>query len=310
MTRNAGWKAHLRDDPLPWLLEPANPSARYLALRHVLGRPAEGPDVVEARAGILEAEPAAGILAAQWPDGYWVTPDRGYTPRYRATVWQIMFLAQLGAPPDERIERACEFVWEHSWQEDGLFTPHQDPELDDLVNLNGNLLYALAWFGYAGDLRVRQTLDALARLDLAALLEAGQVDAVVKIARGLLVLRLELPPALATFLDEAVEFLARLLPNDARRNRSTNPRRQFGFPLAEEADLLEMVTVLGQLGAAGSTGVRLAREVVVSKQDHAGRWTLETVPGKMWTSVGDLGQANKWVTMRALLSVVSTNPSR
>ncbi len=285
-----------RGDSLPWLLEPANPSARYLTLRHVLGRSEDDPDVVAARAGILEAEPAAGILAAQWPDGYWVTPDRGYTPRYRATVWQIMFLAQLGAARDERIERACEFVWSHSRREDGTFTPHQDPELDDLVNLNGNLLRALVHFGYAGDPRVREVLEGLGGLALQSLVDAGHTDAVVKLCRGLLAL----PPALLSellsgFLDDASGFLLRRLTHQIDESRLN-----FGFPLAEETDLLEMLYVAGRMGAGGDPRAASGVEIVASKQDQNGRWKLDTLPGKMWASFGELGQPNKWVTLRAL----------
>ena len=33
------------------------------------------------------------------PGGYWVKPGGGYSPKYRANVWQIMLLAELGADP-------------------------------------------------------------------------------------------------------------------------------------------------------------------------------------------------------------------
>lgn len=287
------WMEHLQDDPLPWLLEPANPSARYLTLRHVLGRPEEDPDVAEARAGILAAEPAASILAAQWPDGHWITPDRGYTPRYRGTVWQIMFLAQLGAPRDERLERACEFVWEHSRRADGLFTPHKHPHIDDLVRFNGSLLWALAQFGYVGDPRISQVLDVLAKLDLAPLFRAGHVAAVVKLSRGLQALPAA-PTPLRSFLDDAVEFIADHLLAEA------GGWINFAFPLAEKTDLLEMLTALLEAHAGGDARIQSAIEMVVSKQDQNGRWLLESAPGKTWASFGEPGRANKWVTVRAL----------
>jgi hypothetical protein len=301
---NAGWRRYLRADPVPWLLEPANPSARYLTLRHVLGRPADSLDVTEARAGILRADPAASILAAQWPDGYWVTPDRGYTPRYRATVWQIMFLAQLGAPRDARIERACEFVWENSRRDGGLFTPHKHPRLRDtsaglsasLANLNGNLLWTLAHFGYAGDPRTEQVVDALAALNLTRLLRADDVAAVVKLARGLQALPADLPAPLRSFLDDAVEFVA-----DHLSPQADDEFLRLGFPLAEKTDLLEMLTVLLQeTDAVRGAPVRSAVALIVTKQDQRGRWLLDAVPGKMWVSFGEPGRANKWVTVRAL----------
>jgi hypothetical protein len=52
---------------LDWLLEtdPANPGVRYLALRHLLGRPDSDAEVAAARRVIVESGPAAATLAAQ-----------------------------------------------------------------------------------------------------------------------------------------------------------------------------------------------------------------------------------------------------
>lgn len=293
--RRAGGRSYLRGDPIPWLLEPANPSARYLTLRQVLCRPEDAPDVVEAQAGILHAEPAASILAAQWPAGHWVAPDRGYTPRYRATVWQIMFLAQLGAPRDPHIELACEFVWQHSRRADGLFTPHKRPRLEDLANLNGSLLWALVQFGYAGDPRMEQVLEVLAGLNLAQLLRANHVSAVVKLSKGLQALSIDCPAPLRSFLDDATGLIARDFPQ-----RVDDRYLDLWFPVAEKTDLLEMLAVLQETNAVSSPQVRTAIDSVVRKQDGGGSWPLAPLPGKMWASVGEPGRANKWVTIRAL----------
>jgi len=82
---------------LRWLLEPDNPSARYLTLRTLLGRSDQEDDVLAARAAIPRTPPARAILQAQYPAGYWIKPDRGYSPRYKATIWQLIFMADLGA---------------------------------------------------------------------------------------------------------------------------------------------------------------------------------------------------------------------
>jgi len=44
--------AMLRADPTEWLLEPENPSVRYLTLTHLLDRPQDDPLVAEARAAM------------------------------------------------------------------------------------------------------------------------------------------------------------------------------------------------------------------------------------------------------------------
>lgn len=91
------WRTRLRDDPLPWLLDAANPAVRHLALRDLLDRPADDAEVVEARKAATRTDPIASILAAQDPAGWWEKPGPGYATKYRGTVWQLIFLDQLGA---------------------------------------------------------------------------------------------------------------------------------------------------------------------------------------------------------------------
>lgn len=100
----SSWTSVLKGDPIRWLLEDSNPAVRHLALRQLLDRPAEDDEVRLAQAAAMETDPIAAILAAQYPEGYWVKPGAGYAPKYRGTVWQVVFLDQLGADGnDERV---------------------------------------------------------------------------------------------------------------------------------------------------------------------------------------------------------------
>ena len=153
----------LRGDPLPWLLEPdpANPSVRYFALRELLKRAPDEPEVRQAQAEIMASGPVPAILAAQQPEGYWVKTGNSYSPKYRGIVWQIMFLAEFGADPsDERVRRGCEYLLDHSRLATGAFSFTRPPgPLGAVHCINGNLLYALLRLGYAGDPRVQEALD-------------------------------------------------------------------------------------------------------------------------------------------------------
>ena len=93
----ATWIRMLKEDPLPWLLEEETPAVRHLALRQLLDLPEDAPEVQQARAAAMRADPIAAILAAQEPEGFWVKRGPGYSPKYRATDWQLIFLDQLGA---------------------------------------------------------------------------------------------------------------------------------------------------------------------------------------------------------------------
>lgn len=83
------WRARLRGDPLPWLLDADDPAVRAATLQRLFDRPAHDPEVVAARRAAMTVEPIRSILAAQDQAGWWVKPGPGYTPKYRGTVWQV-----------------------------------------------------------------------------------------------------------------------------------------------------------------------------------------------------------------------------
>lgn len=125
------WRHLLKSNPLPWLLEEETPAVRHLAPRQILDQPADVPEVRQARAAAMRVSPIVDILAAQQPQGYWVKPGPGYSPKYRGTVWQLIFLDQLGADgTDARVRAACEYVLSHSQTETGGFAASgQEPPL-------------------------------------------------------------------------------------------------------------------------------------------------------------------------------------
>ena len=50
------WEERLRGDPVAWLLEDEAPAVRHLALRRLLHRSADDPEVAEARAAAMSDE--------------------------------------------------------------------------------------------------------------------------------------------------------------------------------------------------------------------------------------------------------------
>jgi hypothetical protein len=71
------WQNQLHDDPLPWLLEQDDPGVRYLALRDLLDRPADDPELLAARRLAHAEGPIATVLDAMEPEGYWAEPGAG-----------------------------------------------------------------------------------------------------------------------------------------------------------------------------------------------------------------------------------------
>src|SRR3972149_7173714 len=134
------WREQLRGDPIPWLLAPDNPPVRFFALRDLLDRPPYDPELGEAQAMLMAYPPLQACLEAQYPEGYWVKPGAGYSPKYRATVWQIIFLEQMGADGnDSRVRRGCEYVLNHTQTESGGFgasgsSTHRSPPPSSVVH--------------------------------------------------------------------------------------------------------------------------------------------------------------------------------
>ena len=320
------WKTALNDDPIPWLLEtdPANPGVRYFALRELLDRPEDDPEVQAARAAIMTVEPVPAILDAQYPDGYWVKPGGGYSPKYRGTVWQIIFLAELGADPaDERVRRGCEYLLSHAIAANGAFSAYQEPVPSGSIPcLNGNLLYALHRLGYAEDSRVQMALDWLARAitgeirylksgtsgpGFACSANEGQPCAwgANKAMKALLAVPQERRiPAVRRAIEVGAEFLLSRDPAVADypyTERVSSTWFKFGFPLSYWSDVLETAAVLVELGYGDDPRLANAFQLILSKQDAQGRWKLENaLTGKMWADIEEKGKPSKWVTLRAL----------
>ena len=95
-----------------WLLEKDNPSVRYLALRHLLGRPEDDPEVKAARAAIPRSRVVERLFARQDSGGFWGDPASPYQPKYKASYWTLIVLGHLGlSREDERVQRAVEHIF-------------------------------------------------------------------------------------------------------------------------------------------------------------------------------------------------------
>lgn len=322
------WQSMLNDNPIPWLLEPdpANPGVRYFALRELLERPEDDPEVRQARASIMATGPVPKILDAQYPAGYWVKPGGGYSPKYRSTVWQIIFLAELGADPaDERVRRGCEYILSHSIAANGAFSAYQKPvPSGSILCLNGNLLYALQRLGYRDDPRVQTALDWLVRAitgeggfrylrsgttgpGFACSANEGRPCAwgANKAMKALLAVpEAQRTLAMQRAIAVGAEFLLSRDPAVADypySGRVSSTWFKLGFPLTYWSDVLETTTVLTELGYGDDPRLSNALQLILSKQDAQGRWKLENaLSGKMWTDIEEKGKPSKWVTLRAL----------
>ncbi len=301
---------------LDWLLEKDDPSVRYFTLRHLLDRAEEDAEVRAARRAIMDSTPVKKILSKQKTEGYWVKPDLGYSPKYQATSWQILFLAEFGADgQNEGIRRGCEFWMSHTQSE------KHDGFVHLIYCLNGNMLWALSALGFGEDPRVVRALNWLTGMITGELPHTGSYSwpafgcsandklpcawGAVKALRALV----NLPPALQSSkvnkaTSATVEFLFSRDPAKAdypHRKSVSGEWFKFGFPLSYTSDVLETSLALCEAGHSRDPRLNNAIESILSKRDTDGRWRMKhSLNGKMWTDIETKGKPSKWVTLRAL----------
>ena len=317
-----------------WLLDPAEPGVRYLALRALAQYAADDPEMIQARKAAHDHGPIAAILDAMQPEGYWVEPGSGYNPKYRSTVWSIILLAQLGAVAgeDERIARACSYLIEHSFMPAGQFTSSGQPS-GAIDCLQGNLCWALTALEYP-DPRLEKAFDWMARMEVGeGVAPATDRNASLRYyaakcgpmfrcganlqhpcawgaSKVMLAFSL-LPPADRTpiikrAIDMGIDFLFSidLTKADWPSGDNDRPSRnwwKFGFPVFYVTDLMQIAEGLVGLGYGNDPRIGGLLTMILAKQNPSGQWNLEyDYTGKTWVDFGKKGQASKWVTLRAL----------
>jgi hypothetical protein len=313
----------------------ANPGVRFFVLRDLLGRPEDDPEVVEARRAVMEQGPVPAILAARDPAGYWEKAGSGYYPKYRGTVWSIIYLAQLGADPrDAGVRAGAEYLLANGRAPNGIFS--LTGTLSGNIHcLNGNLGAALLDLGWAADERLAGALELMAHYATGEgvapakdqnvrlyYLKSGTCApgfrcsandrqpcawGAVKVLRALArVPEASRSPVIQAALESAVNFLFSVDPASADypAGYSDKPSRswfRFGFPVFYVTDVLQTAEALTEAGYGGDERLAATYELILDKRDTAGRWKMEyAYKGKTWFDVEERGKPSKWVSLRAM----------
>jgi hypothetical protein len=319
----------LRADPTAWLLGENNPSVRYLTLTNLLEKKETHPDVKRARADIMRTGIVPRILRKQ-KESSWNADGRFYRDKYKGTVWQLIILAEHEADGGcQQIRDACEYVLRCS----------QDPEshgfsYDQSSNglggrrgevipcLTGNMVWSLLKLGFAGDERIQEGIEWIARyqrFDDGVERKPsgwpydryemcwGRHSCHMGVVKSLKALS-AIPIAQRTgpvkeSISKACDYL--LSHHIYRRSHdlakvSKPGWRKLQFPLMYQTDVLEVASLLTGLGVR-DTRMDDALEVIVSKQNENGQWNLEsTFNGRFWVNIEKKNMPSKWITYRAL----------
>ncbi len=319
-----------RPDPTGWLLEADNPSVRYFTLTRIMGKSEEDEQVVQARQDIMITGIVPEILSRQNGDGSWGEPSRFYVAKYQGTVWQLMILAELGADGNHpQVARACEFILENSQDHgSGGFSAYKSEKTGGglpgyvIPCLTGNMVWSLIRLGYLNDERVQKGIgwiNQYQRFD----------DGNTEPPKGWPYDKYQMCFGKHTCHMGAVKALKALadIPEGSRSaetNRTIHAGSEYflahhiykkshdyqlvskpgwlrlGFPLMYQSDILEVLLILSKLNYRDDR-MTDAINLVASKQDDQGRWTLEnSFNGKFIANIEKKGKPSKWITLNAL----------
>ncbi len=328
------------DHTLAWLLEPDEPSVRYLTLKELLGRP-DDPELTEAQRAAMEGGPVADILSHQNADGGFLTPEMvkryglevavtGYQPKYKNTTWQLLFLAQLGADPgDPRVKKLCEFVLDHNYSRGhGVMGIHihwrSGLDFYTLPCFAANMAWSLSTLGYSRDRRVQDTLEWLLkyqRLDDGGFRTPDEwpyrgkrdrcfgshtcFSGVTRVLNAVAAVpENERTAEMKAFVSRAVDFV--LLHRLYRRSHGSGVtiRKEyelFTFPLIHYDDVISVVDTLQRLGVRDKV-VDEGIAYIANKRGPDSRWKLGYTMSRSaaYANFGQRGKPSKWITLRAL----------
>ena len=295
-----GWQQHLNRDPLPWLLDPENPSVRYWTLLDILDQPADSPAVQETRAAIAQQPLVRELFALQHPDGHWgddeTTP---YTAQGAVTV--LTLLHMLGVAPDERTAAGCGSFLRFCQHENGGFSLTKRLRSGIFPCTTGQHLPFLVYFGLGDDPRVRAAFAfVIADMSTADALDCGRYQhrdclwGAIAALNGLAVLPTGMRSAQS---DRVVARLADALL-DARYDFEGEHKRWLTFGVPRAWDLLSALRALAAHGYARDPRFDPLLKLVLARQDEQGRWLCGSV-SRTWP-LEKRNQPSKWVTLDAL----------
>jgi hypothetical protein len=264
-----------------WLLHESDPSLVYRLLTEVDGRTPDDPEVVAARSRVGAGGWAQRILSEQLASGAWASPtadSRGlYVPKYIATNWRLLVLSDMGLTRERpEIERAVQLV----------FAAHDRPDGDlggtgSEVCFTGNAVRYLSRVGYGNEGPVRRSIDWLVATQKpdggwhCDVSEGGTLDCWEALAAFA-----SLPPAQrsagveASIRRGAEFYLERGLLREGPIPYP--PWSRLHYPNHYYYDVLVGLDTLTRLGYGRDPRLGPALDLLESKRDPQGRWSLES----------------------------------
>jgi len=313
-------------DVVEWLLD-SDPAVRWQVMRDLTDAPAE--DVVAERARVAVEGWGARLLALQRPDGQWeggtptfsspeaaswwqsLPPSRQGTlfPQWTSTTWSLVLLRNFGLDPASTpARRAVGLVRQNCrWEHDG--EPFFAGEVEPCIN--GRVVALGAYFGQ--DVRAvvdrllgEQMSDGGWNCEQESGSTRGSFNTTIEVLEGFLAYEQAngvTPEVTAARLRGQEYLVERRMFRRLSTGEMIDPAwTQFSYPAGWYYDVLRGLDYLRAAGAAPDDRVAEAIELVESKRDVDGRWSLENPhPGRLHFALDEgEGRPSKWNTLRAM----------
>jgi hypothetical protein len=275
-----------RDAVLAWLLDPEQPSIRYLTLTQLLGRPESDSEVREAKAQIPRGGWVWEILSRRDPGGWWVHEKNLYTPKYLSTNWNLLALSDLGATRAiPEVEASCE-LWMDRSRIRGGGVGGMGKSGQGHHCYTGNMARALIRFGYGDDPRVRKAMEWLVKTanpkggwSCWAFGDGPSPSRTLDSWEGLSAFAVYPRSKWTAPMTQCVErgadfYLAKELHQQGDRYP---PWYRFHWPVHYYYDLLVGLDVLTALGYGDDPRLKFALAHLRKRRRSDGRWNLDAV---------------------------------
>ncbi len=293
------WQNYLKGDPLPWLLEPENPSIRYWTLRDLLHQPAGDLEVQQARAAVDRQPLVQELFSLQNPKGYWGEETKPHTAQGSSGVLNLLYA--LGATPNERTAAGCDSFLENCQHESGGFSMTRKIRSGIFPCTTSTHLPFLVYFGLGDDPRVQAAFAFLIEeLSTRDALDCGRYQhqeclwGAISSLDGLAAL----PASLRSVESKGViQLLADALLSEVY-DFAGEHKRWLTFGVPRGWDLLSALKALAIHGYSGEARFTPLLKLFLECQDPRGRWPCGSV-SRTWP-LEKRNQPSKWVTLDAL----------
>lgn len=296
----------VRPDVLAWLLD-SDPAIRWQVLRDLTNAPAE--QVNAERVRVAREGWGAKLLGMQRSDGQW--GDGQENPFWWTNLYTLVYLRDFGIDPTSEPSRAAiDRVREHvTWGEEFNHSAFFNGEVEPCIN--GRALALGAYFGVRSDALLNRLLgEQLTDGGWNCEAERGSVrssfDTTLCVLEGLLAFEDAFGTAtrVRAAREQAHEYLlARGLLRRLSTREIINVRyADFAYPPLWHYDVLRALDYFRASGVRRDARMHEALALVLEKQTSDGKWHRDVRHRRtLYDDIfADVGEPDKWVTLRAL----------